>query len=161
MKTIPRVIALSVVLTTAIFAQRGFRPRDAGAPPDPATMAQHQVARLTTLLSLSSDQAAQATTIFTNSATAIAPIQAQMAPARESLQTAVKGNVTATIDQLAAEIGTLSGQTTAIQSKAEAAFYAILTSDQQAKFDQLGGMMMGPGPGGFGRGRGGPPRGNQ
>jgi Spy/CpxP family protein refolding chaperone len=112
-------------------------------------MIQHRVARLTTLLGLSTSQASQATTIFTNAQTSITPLQTALGGYRTSLQTAIKGNATATIDQLAAEIGTTTGQITDVESKADAAFYAILTADQQSKLDAVGGF------GGFG-GRGGP-----
>ena len=134
-------------------AQR-FRPMDAGtppgAPPDPATMVQNQVTRLTALLSLTTGQATQATTIFTNAANAVTPIHTTLDTDRQSLQTAIESNATATIDQLSTTIGGLMGQITAIQSKAQAAFYAILTADQQNKLKQLGPMGMGPmmGPGG-------------
>jgi Spy/CpxP family protein refolding chaperone len=117
-------------------------------------MVQNQVARLTTLLSLTPAQASQATTIFTNAATAISTLQTTLSTDRDSLQTAIKSNATANIDQLSATIGTLTGQITSVQSKADAAFYAILTTDQQAKLDQLGGFGFG-----FGPGRGGPPPG--
>jgi hypothetical protein len=73
-----------------------------------------------------------------------------------NLLAAVKNNATSVIDQLSSAIGTLNGQVLAIQSKADAAFYAILTSDQQTKLDQSGGLN---GPGGFGGGPGGPPPG--
>ena len=132
-----------------------------GTPPDPTTMIQNQVSRLTTLLNLTTAQASQATTIFTNALNATTPLRTTMDTARQSLETAIQGNATATIDQLAAQIGTVSGQITAIQAKAQAAFYAILTADQQSKLSQLGpgpgmglgpmmrpGPMMGPGPGG-------------
>jgi hypothetical protein len=73
-----------------------------------------------------------------------------------SLSDAVKKNQTAVIDNLAFQIGTYEGQLTAVDSKAEAAFYAILTADQQAIYNTM--PRGGPGgPGGpMGRGRGGP-----
>jgi len=68
------------------------------------------------------------------------------------MRDAVKKNDTAAIDQLSATIGTETGQLSAIQNKADAAFYAILTPDQQAKYDKAGprgrglpGMMGRPG----------------
>ena len=117
-------------------------------------MAADQVARLTTLLNLTSAQAAQATTIFTTAATSTATLRTSLDTDMQSLQTAVKANAASTIDQVSANIGTLQGQMLAIQSKSDAAFRAILTADQQTKLDQLGGP---GGPGGFGRGLGGPP----
>jgi len=81
---------------------------------------------------------------------------------QQSLADAVKKNDTAAIDQLSQALGTATGQLTAIESRANAAFYAILTADQQAKFPVHGfgpwpggpGGMRGPGPGGFRRGNG-------
>ncbi len=153
MKTPLRLITLTTLLAATMLAQR-FGPRDGGGtPPDPATMAQHQVERLTTLLSLTTAQASQATTIFTNAATAAAALQTTLVADRTSLQAAIKSNAATTIDQLSTAIGTLQGQMLSIQSKADAAFYAILTSDQQTKLDSIGGF----GRGGFGPGPGGPP----
>ena len=85
-----------------------------------------------------------------------------MRTANQSLVDAVKKNDTAAIDQVSANIGTLQGQLTAIQSKADAAFYAILTPDQQSKYHI--GPMGGPGgmgPGMMGRGPGMRNRGQQ
>jgi len=152
MKTLLRLITLTTLLAATMLAQRGPRA-GGGAPPDPATMAQHQVERLTTLLSLTAAQASQATTIFTNAATAAAALQTNLGADRTSLQAAIKSNAASTIDQLSTAIGALQGQIMAIQGKADAAFYAILTSDQQTKLDSLGGF----GRGGFGPGPGGPP----
>jgi Spy/CpxP family protein refolding chaperone len=157
MKTLLRLITITTLLAATMLAQR-FGPRaGGGTPPDPATMAQHQVARLTTLLSLTPAQASQATTIFTNAATATAALQTSLHTDHTSLQAAIKSNAASTIDQLSTSIGALQGQILSTQSKADAAFYAILTSDQQTKLDSLGGF----GRGGFGPGPGGPhpPRG--
>jgi len=119
-------------------------------------MAQNQVARLTQLLTLSTTQAAQATTIFTNALTAARSLQTTLQSDRTTLETAITTNSTGIIDQVSQNIGVLEGQITAIQAKADAAFYAILNSDQQAKFTQAGLGGRG-GPGGFGgRGPGGP-----
>jgi hypothetical protein len=65
----------------------------------------------------------------------------------------VKSNDTATIDQQSITFGTLSGQMVAAERKAEAAFYAILTAEQKAKYGERPAMGFGgPGPGGFGGG---------
>ena len=120
-----------------------------------------RIERLGTLLSLTADQKTKATSIFTNAYTSSQSIQSSLHSNRESLAEAVKKNDTAAIDQLALMSGTLSGQLTAINSKAEAAFYATLTSDQKAKFDAMPhrGPGGGPprGPGGFGPSRFAPP----
>src|SRR5258706_1686680 len=153
MKTLLRLITLATLLAAAMMAQRLGPRNGGGTPPDPATMAQHQVERLTTLLNLTTAQASQATTIFTNAATTSAALQTTLGTDRTSLQAAIKSNAATTIDQLSTAIGTLQCQVLSIQSKADAAFYAILTSDQQTKLDSLGGF----GRGGFGPGPGGPP----
>ena len=163
MKTATRFTLLAALSTAALLAQRPFGVLTSGSPPDPATVVQNQVSRLTRLLTLTTDQQTQATTIFTNALNAITPLETTLNTDYQSLQTAVKGNATATIDQLSLAIGTLQGQILSIQNKADAAFYAILTSTQQTTLGQTGlggrggpGGPGGPG-GGFGRG-GGPPR---
>lgn len=136
------VAALSAAL---VFAQRG-PGGPGGTPPDPQTMIQNKVAHLTTLLTLTDAQKTQATSIFTDEVTASQSLQTSLRTARESIAAAVKANTPATIDQLATTIGTLTGQLTAIQSKAEAVFYNMLTVDQRTKYDSL----HHGGPGGFG-----------
>jgi len=153
MKTIWKVTAAGALMAATMMAQRPLT--NGGTPPDPATAAQNQVTRLTTLLSLTTAQASQATAIFTTAATAAAALQTTLSTDRDSLQTAVKSNSTTNIDSLSATIGTLTGQVLDIQSKAMAAFRAILTTDQLTKLDQLGGGGFG-GPGGP-SGFGGPP----
>jgi Spy/CpxP family protein refolding chaperone len=155
MPKISKLLFVAAAIAAALFAQRPFGTLTSATPPDPTTIVANQVGRLTSLLTLTTAQQAQATTIFTNSLNAITPLQTTIHTGQASLKTAVKGNDTATIDQLAAEIGTAQGQILSIQNKADAAFYAILTPDQQTKLSQThfsGGL-------GFGRGRGpgGPP----
>lgn len=119
-------------------------------------MAKHQVKTLTTLLSLTSAQQQQATTIYTNAAKAEQSIRESDRQTHDGLRTAVKANDTATIDQLASTVAQNTAQLTSIKAKADAAFYQILTSDQQTKFSELESQHMGllDGPGG----PGGPPR---
>jgi Spy/CpxP family protein refolding chaperone len=160
MKTTFKMMAAGVLLAAAAaVAQRPFGVMTSSTPPDPATMVANQVTRLTTLLSLTSSQAGQATTIFTNAATAITPLQTSLNADWTSMQAAVQSDSTTTIDSLSASIGILTGQITDTQNKADAAFYAILTSAQQTTLNSSGGMGgpgHGPGPGGPG-GPGGRP----
>ena len=154
MNRLQEVAVLAAIVTGSLMAQPPF---GGGAPPDPATMIQNRVTRLTALLTLTTTQASEATTIFTNAQTALTPLQTSLSGYRTAMQAAVKSNSTATIDQIAGSIGTATGQMTAIQNKAEAAFYAILTSAQQATLGAAGGGFGGGrGPGGFGRGGPGP-----
>jgi Spy/CpxP family protein refolding chaperone len=147
MRLLTKTLAIAALATAVILAQPP-------APPDPATMIQNRVDHLTAALGLTTAQAAQATTIFTNAQTAISPLQTSLDQARQNLQTAIKGNASGSIDALSATIGTISGQILAAQSKGDAAFYAILTADQQAKLDSMppgpGRGPGGPGPGGLG-----------
>ncbi len=140
-------LALVVLMAAAAVAQQ--TPR---TPPTPAEIAAHRVAFLTSLLTLTSAQQAQATTIFTNAATQEQSLRDSMKTAHEALQTAVKANNAAGIDSAANTIGNLTTQSISTQSKADAAFYAILTPDQQTKLNAShhGRGGFGPGPGGMG-----------
>ena len=146
MKHTVKFITLGVFCAALALAQR--------TPPDPATMIQHQVEHLTQTLSLNAAQQGQATTLFTASQSANLQVMTSLRQARTSLEAAIKSNDTASIATLSTQIGTLTAQMTANTAKADAAFYALLTPDQQAKYTPGGGF----GPGGF-AGRG--PRGRQ
>jgi Spy/CpxP family protein refolding chaperone len=129
-----------------------------GTPPTPADMVAHQVERLTTLLTLTAAQQAQATTIFTAEVTAASTVQTSLKTAHTALNAAVLKNDTATINAQATQIGTLTTQLTAAHANAQAAFYLILTPDQQTKYATVlsrgnGRGFGGPGPGRFGGGR--------
>jgi len=100
-------------------------------------MVAHRVEYLTTVLSLTSAQQQQATTIFANAATAESGVHDNLRAARQSLQTAIAGNDGPGIDQAAATIGSLTTQLTSLQAKARAAFYQILTAEQQSKLTKL------------------------
>jgi Spy/CpxP family protein refolding chaperone len=106
-------------------------------PPSPATIAQHRVSYLTTVLSLTSEQQQQATTIFTNAATTASGLHTQIKTARQNLATAVQSDDTGTINQISTTIGNLLAQEISNQANANAAFYKTLTSDQQSKLTQL------------------------
>lgn len=144
------------ILLTATFATGLVFAQRSGNPPSPADLAQRRVGFLTRQLTLTDAQQQQATTIFTNSATAAAALHDSLRTAQQSLSDAVKANNNVGIDQAAATIGTLTAQLTASDAKADAAFYQILTPDQQTKFNQSPGPGFGGrgGPGGFGRGAG-------
>ena len=150
MKTFRRLTACTILLAATMLAQPPGAPTT-GSIPDPATMVSHRVAWLTSMLTLTVAQQAQATTIFTAAANAAQPIHTNLATAQESMPAAVKSNATATITQLATTIGSLTGQLVAVQNHAQAAFYALLTADQQTKMNQTG-FAGGRGPGMMGGG---------
>ena len=125
-------LVLGVVLATGFLIAQG-----PPGPPDPTMMAQHRVKFLTTILSLSSAQQQQALTIFTNAASSETNWHDNMKAAHEALDTAVKNNDSAGISQEATTIGDLSAQMITAHSKADEAFYQILTADQKTKYSEL------------------------
>jgi Spy/CpxP family protein refolding chaperone len=147
-KRLFKPLALLSVCASFVFAQG-----PGGGPPTAAEMVSRQVEHLTTQLTLTSAQQTQATSIFTASQTSIATLQTSMRTARTALQAAIPKNDMATITNEATQIGNLTAQVTADQAKAEAAFYLILTADQQTKYAAA--LANGGGRGGFG-GPGGP-----
>lgn len=155
-KFISRAAAGTMLLTFSLFAQGTGSPP---SPPTPAQMIANQVARLTTLLNLTSAQQTQATSILTTEQTAMSGLMTGMQTARTTLQTAIQNNDANAITAQANQIGTLTTQEVEAHATAQAALYAILTADQQAKYKQL--MSAGPGgpggPGGHGPGHPGMP----
>ncbi|HEX9254694.1 MAG TPA: Spy/CpxP family protein refolding chaperone [Candidatus Angelobacter sp.] len=128
--TLLKVTVFLALTSIAVMAQHGN-------PPDPAKMAQHRIDFLTKQLSLTPQQQQQATTIFgeiTNNAKAT---HDQMRTAHDNLKAAIQKNDAAGIEQAANTIGTLTTQMTVAHAKAQAAFYQILTPEQQAKMNDL------------------------
>ena len=116
------------------FAQAQQAPH---TPPTPAVMAQHQVQRYTTLLTLTPAQAEQATTFFTTEATARQNSHTAERTAHQALEAAIKANDTATIQSTSTTLGQMQGEQMAAHALAQAQFYAILTADQKSKYSEL------------------------
>jgi len=159
-----RFIGIITVSAGLLVAQGpgGPRGRGPGQPPQgapgdrsPEQFQQRRLDFLTTVLGLTDSQKDQAKAIFDAAAQASQPLRDQLRQAHQALASASQaGKSDAEIDQLAATVGTLTGQTAAIQAKAQAKFYGILTPDQKDKLSKL--PQRGPGgPGGPGFG---PPR---
>jgi hypothetical protein len=141
--------ALPVLAATLAFSQ------SSNTPPDPATLAQMRVNRLASELTLTDAQKTTALSIFTTAYTSAQTVQTALQTNRTALATAIQQNNTAAIDQLSTAAGALQGQLLAINSKADAAFYAILTAAQKTLYDAR--PQAGPGGrGGPGGGMGGP-----
>lgn len=131
---------LRAVLAAAISASFLCAQATSGVthtPPTPAQTAANMVARLTKLLDLTSAQQATATGIFTTEATSLASVASGMKTQQGVLQAAVLKNETAAIAAAAEQIGSLATQRVTAQATADAAFYAILTADQQSKYSTL------------------------
>jgi len=140
-KTTARLLALALLFgATVALAQRGHGPGGPGG---------NRVDFLATVLSLTDAQKTQATAIFDAAETASTSLRETHAQQRTALNDAAKSNASdASIDQLAATLGATSGQLAAIQTKAFAKFYALLTTEQRTKLDALhanGRGMRGPG----------------
>jgi Spy/CpxP family protein refolding chaperone len=143
-------LALFIVLGLVPMVQAQVAPH---TPPTPAAIAQHQVERYTTLLTLTPAQVEQATTIFTTEATTASNSRTQEHTAHQALETAIKANDTAAIQSNAAILGQIETERLTAHANARAQFYALLSSDQKTKYSELEQEhLMG---GGF---HGGPPR---
>lgn len=127
-------LGIAVVLGTGLLLAQ--RPQREGKPPDAQAMVTERVNRLAARLSLTEDQKARATTIFSEAATATRNARTSMRSGHEALAAAVKANNINAIDEQAAALGAAHGQLTAIEAKAQASFYSILTADQKARFDE-------------------------
>jgi Spy/CpxP family protein refolding chaperone len=108
-----------------------------GQPPDPAQMVQHHVDHLTKMLSLTPQQQQQATTLLTQVMNNQKTTHEQMSAAHENLQTAIKNNDAAGIEQISNTIGNLTAQQIATHAKAMATFFQTLNPDQQSKFTEM------------------------
>jgi Spy/CpxP family protein refolding chaperone len=153
-------IVLATLMASMVFSQTATTPP---GPPTTAQIVANMVDHFTTLLDLTSSQQALATSIFTTQQTALQALQTPMQAAQTALETAVKSNTG--LSAAATQIGNLTAQQVLAQVTGDAAFYAILTADQQTKLTELNkpgqggpgqGPGQGPGNGGPG-GRGGPP----
>jgi Spy/CpxP family protein refolding chaperone len=123
---------LALTLAVALPAQSST-----ATSPSPGNHVQNHVRFLTSQLSLTVEQQSQAATIFTSASTAEENLHTSMKTAHQSLNDAVKSNNVTSIEQLSNTIGNLTGQMTLAQSKARAAFYQILTPEQQTKLQQI------------------------
>ncbi len=129
--------ALAIAAVLPLWAQNP-RPRVGGA---------RRLDFLAGYLGLTDAQKTQAKAIFDAADSAAETARGQLAGARNALLAAAKANQNAAqLDALAANVGAIEGQLAAIHAKAIAQFYALLTADQKAKYDQIGDRM-GPGPG--------------
>lgn len=113
------------------------RPKSIAKVPKNGAKAAKYLSSLNTLLELSSTQYQQAEAIFAGAVTAQATVRSGMKFTRQGLTTAIRSNDSASIGQLSAALGTLEGQHTAIGANANAAFFQLLTADQQNKLTQI------------------------
>jgi Spy/CpxP family protein refolding chaperone len=133
--------ALAALIALPAFAQgpRGRGPGGGGS----------RVEFLAGYLSLTDAQKTQAQAIFEAASAALETARGQAQSAHDAIRAAVKANAAdAEFDRLGAALGAVQGQMAAIQGKADAKFYAILTAEQKEKYDSM--ASRGPGPMGAG-----------
>jgi len=128
-----KLMILTLALATA-FPAVAQTPSN---PPSASERAQHHVKMLTALLNLTAAQQQQATTIYTNAENAQQNLHENQKTTHDSLRTAIKSNDSAAIDQIASAMAQSTAQSIATHAKAEAAFYQILTPEQQTKMSDL------------------------
>jgi Spy/CpxP family protein refolding chaperone len=97
----------------------------------------NRIEMLATVLNLTDAQKEQAKTIFAGARQSSQSLRQDLRKNQDALAAAVKANDEAQIDSLAATQGNLTSQMTAIQAKAFASFYNILTPEQKEKADKL------------------------
>jgi Spy/CpxP family protein refolding chaperone len=163
--------ALMMILPGSLLAQR---PGDEDFGHNPQGVRPTRVDFLARRFGLTDAQKQQAAKILNTTGEARKDLLKGLKQAREDLNKAVKAGATdQQIEKLAGAMGTLQGQLAANEAKERTKLRALLTAEQQQRFDQFpepgAGMMMrgfrrgppqGPWPGMMMRGfRGGPPQG--
>jgi Spy/CpxP family protein refolding chaperone len=143
---------LGAVLLAALMAPAQRAPFG-GMQNDPAQMVEARVSMLAQALNLTEAQKAQALKIFTDAQAASGKFRDEIQVSRQEMQAAIKANDLASIERYARDIGTATGEMTAIEARAQAAFYSILTAEQKTKYDAMPGRGFGMGPGAMGPGR--------
>jgi DNA-directed RNA polymerase specialized sigma subunit len=92
---------------------------------------------LSTLLTLSPGQQAEAASIFATAGAAEHELKQTVKAHKKSLRDTVTGNDVAAIGRASSAIGLIAAQRHLIGAKANAAFIQILTPDQQSTFSQF------------------------
>jgi len=151
------IFTFATIAVGAVFAQT-TTPTTPPTPPTPEQRIAKRVEFLTTVLSLSTGQATQATTIYTTEYTSASALHSSVKDARTKLQTDIQAVASQNIvDADVAALGALNIKLDTIHADAQLQFRSILTADQRTKLDALnqhGGPGFGHGgpggPGGFG-----------
>lgn len=113
-------------------AAKYSRAKYAYKVPKTAAKLEKYVSFLSTLLSLTTAQQQQATSIFTAAIAQKSALRTQVQAAHQALSEAVQSNNPTTINQASAAIGALGAQKRALGAQANASFYQVLTQAQQA-----------------------------
>ena len=119
----------------SVQAQQG--PQGPPPPPDPATRVQRRVEYFAAALKLSAAQQRQAAAIFSDADANAAAVREQLQTAHQNLRAAERENKPEQVDDLASKIGNLVARLTALQAKADMAFYQLLSPAQQSKLGEM------------------------
>ena len=104
----------------------------------PAIGQSDPVAYWTSNLGLDAGQQASVKTILADQERSTNALKSSLDQALASLTAATKANsVDSQIDRLSADLGAVLAQAVAVQAKAYARFYALLTPDQKQRLDKL------------------------
>jgi len=118
--------------------------------PNSRSWAREMVERLAGRLSLTESQKQQALAIYMALEEDTQPLERKIGEQRLALREAVRNGAPEwQIDQIAGALGALAGQVAALETKADAKFYALLNAEQREKWSMPFG----------GRGQGGWPKG--
>ena len=138
----PSALLLLLSLLLPLSAQRRFDDRKDDHKKDrkddrkddrreDESWAERRVRDLTHRFSLSDSQRTQALAIFSAADRAAEPVEDKLEQARRKLRDATRRNAAiAEMEQLAASIGTYTGQLELIEAKADTAFHNTLTAKQ-------------------------------
>lgn len=139
-----RVARWALVASLAL-VQAAAQPREGSR-----TWAREMVERMAGRYALTESQKQQALVVYMKVEEDSRPLERKIGEQRMALRDAVKNNCPEwQIDQMSGAVGALMAQVTAIETKGEARFYALLNAEQRQKWDQ---PFRGPG-----RGPGGKP----
>ena len=104
----------------------------------PAVNQGDPIAYWTSSLGLNAAQMANLRTILTDQQTSINALKTSLDGARAALAASAKANsADSDMDRLATSLGSIFAQAVAVQAKAYARFYALLTPEQKQKFETL------------------------
>ena len=154
---IKQVFAIATLSAVAVLAQMPPTTQERTRP-TPEQMVEHRVARMATLLSLTTTQQAQIRTILLDEMSAASALRSTAETAHTNLKAAVESRAgDAQIEAAASQVGLVQGQMAAVHAKAQVKLRGALTAEQLAKLEALpgGGGHRPGGPGGM-RGPGGP-----
>ncbi|WP_031495894.1 hypothetical protein [Bryobacter aggregatus] len=134
MKALSGWITLTLLSCSLVPAQQ---PSSTHTAPTITELVAARVARLTKLLTLTSAQAAAATSTFTIEETTVSAIRTNLATVKTALTTAIETNNGSGIASAATQTGTLTAQRVQAEASAEATFYLSLTATQRTIYQEL------------------------